>query len=111
MKLSSPSTLLIRLLLWRLRTARSIARLAYQLYPGGTALIDRRGSFTYAELEQRALRLHHWMHASGVNKGDIVFTWLPETGEEYETRLATFENGAILASYHKHLSAESTATR
>jgi acyl-coenzyme A synthetase/AMP-(fatty) acid ligase len=45
------------------------------------------------------------MQAQGVRKGDIVFTWLPETGEQYETRLATYENGAIFASFHKHLPA------
>ncbi|MEW8626356.1 MAG: AMP-binding protein [Candidatus Thiodiazotropha sp.] len=109
MKIPSPHTLLARLLLWRLRTARSIARLAYRLHPRRTALIDRRGSFTYAELEERVLRLNGWMQTNGVNKGDIVFTWLPETGEEYETRLATFENGTILASFHKHLTPESAA--
>ena len=109
MKIPSPHTLLARLLLWRLRTARSIAHMAYRLHSRKTALIDRRGSLTYHELEQRVLCLHGWMQAEGVQKGDIVFTWLPETGEEYEARLATFENGAILASFHKHLPPESAA--
>lgn len=107
MKLTSPRTLLVRFLLWRLRTARAVARLAYRLYGRRTALIDRRGTWTYAALEQRVLRLHAWMQSAGVRQGDIVFTWLPETGEEYETRLATFENGTILASFHQHLTPDS----
>lgn len=40
----------------------------------------------------------------------MVFTWLPETGEQFETRLATFENGTIFASFHKHLPAEAALT-
>ena len=50
------------------------------------------------------------MQAQGVKKGDVVFTWLPETGEQYETRLATFENGTIFASFHKHLPADAALT-
>lgn len=99
-------SLLIRALLRRLRTARDVARLAYRLHGRKLALIDRRGRFTYDQLQDRVMRLHAWMHAQGVRKGDIVFTWLPETGEQYETRLATYENGAIFASFHKHLPAQ-----
>jgi len=98
-------SMLARWVLRRLRTARDVAHLAYRLHGRKTALIDRRGSFTYASLQDRVLRLHAWMQAQGVRKGDIVFTWLPETGEQYETRLATYENGAIFASFHKHLPA------
>jgi fatty-acyl-CoA synthase len=98
-------SMLARWMLRRLRTARDVARLAYRLHGRKTALIDRRGRFTYACLQDRVLRLHAWMQAQGVRKGDIVFTWLPETGEQYETRLATYENGAIFASFHKHLPA------
>ena len=50
------------------------------------------------------------MQAQGVKKGDVVFTWLPETGEQYETRLATFENGTLFASFHKHLPADAALT-
>lgn len=107
MTLPSFRTLITRFLLSRLRTARAIAHLAFRLYGPRTALIDRRGRLSYAELEQRVLRLHGWMRAGGIRRGDIVFTWLPETGEEYEARLATYENGAIFASFHQHLSAAS----
>lgn len=105
MAIPSLRSMLARWMLRRLRTARDVARLAYRLHGRKTALIDRRGRFTYACLQDRALRLHAWMQAQGVRKGDIVFTWLPETGEQYETRLATYENGAIFASFHKHLPA------
>lgn len=106
MALPSLRSLLARFLLSRLRTARSVARLAYRLHPHKPALVDRRGTLTYAQLQDRVYRLQAWMQAQGVKKGDVVFTWLPETGEQYETRLATFENGTIFASFHKHLPAE-----
>ena len=110
MALPSLRSLLARFLLSRLRTARSVARLAYRLHPHKPALIDRRGTLTYAQLQDRVYRLQAWMQAQGVKKGDVVFTWLPETGEQYETRLATFENGTIFASFHKHLPAEAALT-
>ena len=78
--------------------------------PHKPALIDRRGTLTYAQLQDRVYRLQAWMQAQGVKKGDVVFTWLPETGEQYETRLATFENGTIFASFHKHLPADAALT-
>ena len=106
MAILSLRSLVARFLLNRLRTARSVARLAYRLHPHRPALIDRRGTLTYAQLQDRAWRLQAWMQARGVKKGDVVFTWLPETGEQYETRLATFENGTIFASFHKHLPAD-----
>ena len=106
MAIPSLRSLVARFLLNRLRTARSVARLAYRLHPHRPALIDRRGTLTYAQLQDRAWRLQAWMQARGVKKGDVVFTWLPETGEQYETRLATFENGTIFASFHKHLPAD-----
>lgn len=106
MAIPSVRSLVARFLLNRLRTARSVARLAYRLHPHKPALIDRRGTFTYAQLQDRVHRLQAWMQARGVQKGDVVFTWLPETGEQYETRLATFENGTIFASFHKHLPAD-----
>ncbi|BEP94549.1 AMP-binding protein [Acidovorax sp. A79] len=110
MALPSLRSLVARFLLNRLRTARAVARLAYRLHPHKPALIDRRGTLTYAQLHERVLRLQAWMQAQGVKKGDVVFTWLPETGEQYETRLATFENGTIFASFHKHLPADAALT-
>ena len=105
MQLPSLRNLLVRAVLARLRTTRHISRMAFRRYGPRTALIDRRGALTYGEIETRVLKLNAAMQALGVGKGDIVFTWLPETGEQYETRLATYENGAILAAFHRHLPA------
>lgn len=105
MRLPSLRSLIVRALVARLRTSRDISRMAFRRYGPRTALIDRRGALTYRELESRVLRLQAVMQALGVGKGDIVFTWLPETGEQYETRLATYENGAIFAAFHRHLPA------
>ena len=93
-----------RFLLDRLRTARGVSHFAFALFGARTALIDRRGSLSYRELRDRVWRLHGWMQTQGLQRGDIVFTWLPETGEQYEARLATYENGSIFASFHQHLS-------
>ncbi len=87
----------------RFQTARDIVRFAIRFYGKRIAIIDRRGSFTYREIAQRSLQLSSAMVAGGVKKGDVVFTWLPETGEQLELRLATFENGAILAMFHQAL--------
>ena len=106
MAFPSLRSLVVRFLLSRLRTARSVARLAYRRHAHKPALIDRRGTLTYAQLQERVQRLQAWMQAQGVKKGDVVFTLLPETGEQYEARLATFENGTIFASFHKHLPAD-----
>lgn len=106
MAVPSLRSLVARFLLNRLRTARSVARLAYRRHAPKPALIDRRGTLSYAQLQERVQRLQAWMRAQGVKKGDVVFTWLPETGEQYETRLATFENATIFASFHKHLPAD-----
>ena len=89
------------LIAWFIRqfkTARDVVRFALRFYGGRIALVDRRGVWTYAELRERSLRLSAALEAAGIGKGDLVFTWLPETGEQVELRLATFENGAILAA-------------
>ncbi len=102
----SIKTWLIGSLLSRFDTARDIVRFAFRFYGARVALIDRRGAFTYRQVAERALRLSAAMEAQGVGKGDIVFTWLPETGEQYELRLATFENGAVAAMFHQALPAQ-----
>jgi len=96
-------TWLIASILNRFSTARDIVRFAFRFFGGRVALIDRRGVFTYRQVAERALRLSAAMEAQGIRKGDIVFTWLPETGEQYELRLATFENGAVAAMFHQAL--------
>lgn len=102
----SIKTWLIGSLVRRFVTARDIVRFAFRFYGKRIAIIDRRGAFTYRQVAERSLRLSAAMEASGIQKGDIVFTWLPETGEQFELRLATFENGTIAAMFHQALSAQ-----
>lgn len=97
-------------ILGRFKTARDIVRFALRFYGSRIALIDRRGAFTFRQIGQRALQLSAAMEANGVRKGDIVFTWLPETGEQFELRLATFENGAVAAMFHQFLSPQAALT-
>ena len=67
MAFPSLRSLVARFLLNRLRTARSVARLAYRRHAHKPALIDRRGTLTYAQLQERVYRLQAWMQAQGVN--------------------------------------------
>lgn len=96
---------LIGSMIRRFRTARDAMRFAFRIYGKRIAIIDRRGAFTYREMAQRSLQLSTAMEASGIKKGDIVFSWLPETGEQFELRLATYETGAIAAMFHQFLPA------
>lgn len=95
-----------RLLLNRLRTTRAVARFAWRVHRRHTALIDRRGTWTYDQLHQRVMRLSGWLQDQGLPDRAVVFTWLPETGELYEVRLATFETGHVFAPCHSHLPPE-----
>jgi fatty-acyl-CoA synthase len=95
-----------RLLLNRLRTTRAVARFAWRVHRRHTALIDRRGTWTYDQLHQRVMRLSGWLQDQGLPERAVVFTWLPETGELYEVRLATFETGHVFAPCHSHLPPE-----
>jgi fatty-acyl-CoA synthase len=92
---------ILRRSLARFQTARDLVRFAFRFYGKRIAVVERRGAFTYRDMAQRSLQLSAAMEDSGIKKGDLVFTWLPETGEQLELRLATLENGAILAMFHQ----------
>ena len=95
-----------RFVLERIRTARHVMRFSFFLYRSRTLYIGTRGTLSYGEVESRVLRLHALLLAHGIRKGDVVFTWLPETLEQFECRLACHEGGAVYAALHRDLGDE-----
>ena len=100
MAFPSLRSLVVRFLLSRLRTARSVARLAYRRHAHKPALIDRRGTLTYAQLQERVQRLQAWMQAQGVKKGDVVRAVIVRTVKPVRRADGTYvrfdENAAVL---------------
>ncbi|WP_375420899.1 AMP-binding protein [uncultured Sphingomonas sp.] len=47
--------------------------------PDALALLDRAGSWTYAELERAVASVAGWLGRQGLAPGDRVATWLPKT--------------------------------
>ena len=69
-------------------------------YPDREALVDRAQGvrLTYAELGERVDRLARALLASGVEKGDRVGIWSPNTAEWVLVQFATAKVGAIHAN-------------
>jgi amino acid adenylation domain-containing protein len=59
------------------------------------ALVDRSGTLSYAELEDRVARLAGWLAAQGFAPGDRVATWLPKTREACLMPLAAPRAGLV----------------
>lgn len=96
----------VNLFLRRFKVPRDLVRFAFRRYGPRTALITPRGELTYAQLEDRVLRLATGWTALGVGKGDHVFTQLRDDWEQIEVRLAAYELGAVLTSFHEIYAAE-----
>jgi acyl-CoA ligase (AMP-forming) (exosortase A-associated) len=60
-----------------------------------TALVDRAGTLTYAEVEGRVGRLAGWLAEQGLAPGDRVATWLPKTREACLMPLAAPRAGLV----------------
>ena len=91
---------LLKRYLARYRIPRDMTREAFRRYPERTALITPRGSLSFAELGRRVYSLARGLEDLGVEKGGRVFTLLPDGREQVEARLACFESGLILTSFH-----------
>ncbi len=91
---------LLKAFLSRYSTPRDMIREAFRRYPDREALISSRGQLPFAELERRVNALVQGLESRGIQKGDRVFTLLPDGWEQIEVRLASFESGFILTSFH-----------
>lgn len=91
---------LVDIFLRRFKVPRDMVRFAFRRYPSRTAIMAPRGRLTYSQLEERVLSLAGGLTALGINKGDFVFTMLPDDWEQVETRLAAYELGAVQTAFH-----------
>jgi len=63
-----------------------------------TAIKDRGGSLTYAQLRERSLKLGVGLRAQGIQKGDRIGLWMPNITAYMEMFFACAEIGAIVVS-------------
>ncbi len=71
---------------------------AIDLVPERVALADDTRSVTYAELEDRANRLAHYLQAQGVEPGDKVGIYSRNTIEAVEAMVAVFKARAVMVN-------------
>ncbi len=69
---------------------------AIDLVPERVALADDTRSVTYAELEDRANRLAHYLQSQGVRPGDKVGIYSRNTIEAVEAMVAVFKARAVM---------------
>jgi len=67
------------------------------------AIVDDRGTRTYAELDERANRLAHVLADRGVTRGERVAVMLPNSSEWFEANTAIARLGAQLVPVNWHL--------
>lgn len=63
-------------------------------WPDRHALQMGARTMSYAELDQAANRLAHWLRKAGVGRGSLVAIWLPRSIEAYISLLAVLKAGA-----------------
>jgi len=98
--------LITRLYLRRYRVPRDLVRDAFDRYADRTALVTPSGELSFNELAQRVYSLSHALEQAGLRKGDRVFTLLHDDREQVEARLAAFESGFVITSFHQSHSLE-----
>ncbi|TYL55987.1 acyl-CoA synthetase [Nocardioides sp. BGMRC 2183] len=86
------------------------------MYPGTWAATDpdrvalvmagSGRSLTYAELDERSLRLANHLRAAGLRRGDVVALLSDNTPETYEVYWAALRSGLYLTAVNHNLSAE-----
>ena len=92
-------------------SVRDLVRRAFTRFPSRVALVTDRVSFTFAELEDRTLRLAAAIEDRGVGPSDVVaYVLSPRPEELYEVRLATYETGSTLFGVPPMLSPGDLAT-
>lgn len=69
---------------------------AIDLMPDRVALVDDTREVTYAQLEERANKLAHYLQEQGVRPGDKVGLYSRNTIEAVETMVAVFKARAVL---------------
>lgn len=97
---SQLNKLLTNIFLSQFKLPRDIHRHAFRKYPNRIALQFTDNAITYAQLQDRALRLVQAWQAMGIKQGDAVFTQIETAQEFFEIRTAALEVGIILTNFH-----------
>jgi long-chain acyl-CoA synthetase len=64
---------------------------------------------TYAELDDRSIRLSRYLHAAGLRRGDVVALLSDNTPETYEVYWAVLRSGLYVTAVNHHLAASEAA--
>ncbi|ANN15974.1 2,3-dihydroxybenzoate-AMP ligase [Amycolatopsis orientalis] len=80
---------------WRDRTLGTLLDDGVRRWPTRTAVVDGDRRWTYAELNEKAIRLAAGLRARGIGHGDRVLVHLPNLAEFLSLMFALFRNGAI----------------
>ncbi len=96
---SSIAKFFINRVLGKFNHLRDVHRFAFKKYAERVALICADGSYTYAEIASRSLRLLSYITAKGIRQGDYAFVLLPDGHEQYEVRITTIESGMVHTAF------------
>src|SRR4051794_32857610 len=91
--------------LWEDTTIDTYLTAAASANPERTAVIDRRGAWTYVQVNALVNDLASALQASGVGRGDVVSWQLPNWVEAVVVHLAALRVGAIsnpIVSIYRH---------
>jgi acyl-CoA synthetase (AMP-forming)/AMP-acid ligase II len=89
-----------------MRTIPSVLREAAQQWPDGEALVTAAGRLSFAELRDGALAVTRSLLAAGVQRGDRVAVWAPNTERWVVTALGALGAGAILVPVNTRFKGE-----
>ncbi|MEO9325804.1 acyl-CoA synthetase [Nocardioides sp. C4-1] len=66
-------------------------------------------TLTYAELDERSLRVANWLRAAGLRRGDVVALVSDNRPETYEVYWAALRSGLYVTAVNHNLSADETS--
>ena len=72
-------------------------------------MADSGVSLTYGELNERSIRLAHYLRASGLRPGDVVALHMENNIRYHEVFWAAVRSGMYLCAVNKFLTAEEVA--
>ena len=74
-----------------------------------TIMAGSGATLTYGELNERSIRLAHYLRASGLQPGDVVALFMENNIRYHEVYWATVRSGMYICAVNKYLTAEEAA--
>jgi acyl-CoA synthetase (AMP-forming)/AMP-acid ligase II len=90
-------------------TIPGVLRRAAELFGNQEALVDERARLTYAQLDDAAARAGRAFLALGVEAGDRVAIWAPNTTEWVIAALGVYRAGGVIASVNTRFKGDEAA--